>query len=63
MIADSSMASGRPSGIMLAVAQAMSSIMTLTSRPFPTRSSIYLHTKFIISTNCTMKNVMSNGPR
>ena len=63
MIADKSIERGKPSGIIFAVAQTNSSAMVETSRPLPVSSSIYRHTKFIISTNCTMKKVATRGPR
>lgn len=63
MIAAKSITIGRPSGIMFVVAYAISSIMTPASRPFPVNSSMYRHTKFIIKTNMTMKNVTIRGPK
>ena len=63
MIVASMMASGRPIGIMFAVAYMMSSMMTHGSSPLPTNSSMYFHTKFIIRTKITMKKVIIIGPR
>ena len=56
-------ANGIPIGIIFIVAYIMSSIMTLGSRPLPTNSSIYRHTKFIIRIKMMIRKVSTSGPR
>ena len=62
MIEEIRIASGRASGMAVAVTYIVSSKMLARSSPFPTRSSMYFQKNCITSTNSVMKNVAINGP-
>ncbi len=62
IIEDSKMAIGNASVTNVALAYTINLVSVKTSRPLPTRSSMYFQRICIISTKRVIKNVTINGP-